>query len=90
MASPLSGAEVSVAAHNLLNSSSVVVLATSLLRDNWEVLSDRDRVEMLNRLARHAEVLAAGLKELVRTGEGPSIVRHRGSCPATTEHRADD
>jgi hypothetical protein len=72
MASPLSGSTISVAAHNLLNSSSVVVLASSLLRDNWERVSDEDRVDMLERLGRHAAFVAAGLKELAQTGEGPA------------------
>ena len=87
MASPLNGAATSVAAHNLLNSSSVVVLATSLLRDNWERLSDHDRVEMLKRLGRHAEFLAAGLKALVRTGEGPPIGPPPDAYLASARHR---
>lgn len=69
MASPFTGAGTSVAAHNLLNSSAVVVLATSLLRDSWDRLSDDDREEMLARLARHADIVATGLKQLVQTGD---------------------
>ena len=35
MASPLSGSATSVAAHGVLNSASVVMLATAVLRDSW-------------------------------------------------------
>jgi hypothetical protein len=82
MASPLSGSAISVGAHNLLNSASVVVLATSLLRDNWERMPEQDRVDMLGRLARHGGFLAAGLKQLVQTGVDPidpyrASARHR-------------
>jgi hypothetical protein len=87
MGSPLTGAATSVAAHNLLNSASVVVLASSLLRDSWELLSDQDRLDMLNRLSRHADFLAAGLKELVQTGEGPPIGPPSDAYLASARHR---
>ena len=68
MANP-TGPTTSVAAHNLLNSTSVVALAVGLLRDNWEQLSDGDRAEVLDRLGHRADSLVADLTQLVRTGE---------------------
>ena len=57
-----------VAAHALLNSASVVMVGAATLEADWEILSDDERHDILDRVRRHATHLSGTLAELVQPG----------------------
>jgi hypothetical protein len=60
-----------VDAHGLLNSASVIMLGLSTLDDGWGALPDAERRDVLARVRRHADLLAAGLRELIQPERDP-------------------
>jgi hypothetical protein len=66
-----------VAAHNLLNSSAVVLLGTDTLAEHWGELTDDDRTRLLKRVHVHAVAVDRQLRELIRgnLGGGPQPTR---------------
>jgi hypothetical protein len=58
------------ASHPLLTGSALVVSAAKLLRTHFDQLSSQDREDILDLLARRAEDLGAGVKDMVQRGEG--------------------
>lgn len=62
-----------VAAHRMLDSVTVVTAAARLLDERWVEMSDGDRRELLEGIARHGDRLATVLGQLVR-GLPPSAL----------------
>ena len=57
-----------VAAHGVLDSSSVVLLGSALLDEQWASLSAGERRDIAARVHRHAVAVSAGLTQLTRSG----------------------